>query len=207
MPRPTPEERKSTILDAVVRVIIDVGFTEMTVADVARRASVSSALVHYHFASKAALITAALQVASDDDKQLRETVATGAGSALARLDRALCGTLPSGQDDASWLLWIETWGETRRVASIREVMEDLNEHELTIFVKLISEGVAAGEFRCSDPEPVASRLSATRDGLAIRKTLFGASDPTCDFVAHMRDSIQHELELSQTEYFRLIAPM
>lgn len=206
MTRPTPDQRKSTILDAVVQVIIDVGFTEMTVADVARRAGVSTALVHYHFASKAALITAALKVASDEDKQLRDSVAQGAGSALARLDEVLCGTLPASKDDASWLLWIETWGETRRIASIRDVMEELNDHELAVFVRLIGEGVAAGEFRCSDPEGVASRLSATRDGLAIQNTLFNPSNPASEFVAQMRGSIQHELELSQSDYIRLTVP-
>jgi AcrR family transcriptional regulator len=206
MTRPTPDQRKSTILDAVVQVIIDVGFTQMTVADVARRAGVSTALVHYHFASKAALITAALKVASDEDKQLRDSVANGPGSALARLDEVVCGTLPASKDDASWLLWIETWGETRRIASIRDVMEELNDHELAVFVRLIGEGVAAGEFLCSDPERVASRLSATRDGLAIQKTLFNTSNPASEFVAQMRGSIQHELELSDRDSTRLTVP-
>ena len=77
MLRPGSETRRSAILDAVVRVIIDVGYTDMTVADVAQRAGVSTALVHYHFASKAALISAALRVASDEDKQLREAIAVG----------------------------------------------------------------------------------------------------------------------------------
>lgn len=41
--------RRSEILDAVVQVIIDIGFAEMTVADVAEAAGVSSGLVHHHF--------------------------------------------------------------------------------------------------------------------------------------------------------------
>ena len=72
MLRPNVDQRKSEILEAAVQVIIDVGFTEMTVADVAKVAGVSTALVHYHFSSKVDLITAAVRVACDDDKQLRE---------------------------------------------------------------------------------------------------------------------------------------
>ena len=36
MLRPNVDQRKSEILEAAVQVIIDVGFTEMTVADVAK---------------------------------------------------------------------------------------------------------------------------------------------------------------------------
>ena len=98
MLRPKVDQRKSEILDAAVQVIIEVGFTEMTVADVAKVAGVSTALVHYHFSSKVELITAALGVACDDDKELRDSVADGPGSAVHRLDRVLCGSLPADSD-------------------------------------------------------------------------------------------------------------
>lgn len=189
------ETRREAILDAVVGVIIDVGFTDMTVADVARRAGVSTALVHYHFDSKAALISAALRVASDDDKLLRTSTATDSAPALDRLDRVLCGSLPADSAaDASWLLWIETWGETRRSAEIREVMADLNEHERTTILELLREGVAAGEFDCGDPLGTANRLMAVRDGLAIEHTLFdgGSADETTRL---MRAALAHELGL------------
>ena len=55
----------------------------MTVADVAKVAGVSTALVHYHFSSKVDLITAAVRVACDDDKELRNSVADGPGCGRA----------------------------------------------------------------------------------------------------------------------------
>lgn len=83
------DQRRSEILDAVVRVIIDVGFTDMTVADVAQAAGVSNALVHYHFTSKPELIEAALRVASLEDQQWRNAIMSGTGSATARIDRLI----------------------------------------------------------------------------------------------------------------------
>ena len=68
------DQRRIEILDAVLQVIIDVGFTEMTVADVARVAGVSNALVHYHFSSKPELIAAALHAASNEDKMFRDEI-------------------------------------------------------------------------------------------------------------------------------------
>lgn len=172
MSRPSSDERKSIILDAVVAVIIDVGFTEMTVGDVAKRAGVSTSLVHYHFSSKADLIAAALRVASDEDKARREAVAAAQEPALARIENLLCGSLPEGPNDASWLLWIESWGETRRSAAILEVMMDLDSHEAKILRSLVEEGIRAHEFACADPNAAIQRLSAMREGLAVRQTLF-----------------------------------
>jgi AcrR family transcriptional regulator len=203
--RPSPDERKAAILDAVLRVIIEVGFTQMTVADVARQAGVSTALVHYHFSSKTELITAALNAASDDDKQLRESVVAAGGTALARLDRVLCGSLPGDPSDASWLLWIETWGETRREPAIRDVMADLNEHEQRILIDLVDEGVANGEFGAVDAVAASERLMALRDGLAIQFTLFGIDPAPARVRELVRGAVRNNLSLTAERYEQLLA--
>ena len=196
MLRPSSDQRRAAILDAVVRVIIDVGYTEMTVADVARSAGVSTALVHYHFSSKSALISAALRAASDEDNRFREAVAASEGPALDRIEQVLCGSLPADANDGSWLLWIESWGETRRNAEIRSVMADLDAHETTTLARLIGEGQRLGEFECPDPEGVAVRLTSLRDGLVVEYTLFRNDRSAAEMTGHLRDSIRHNLGLS-----------
>ena len=198
------DQRRSEILDAVVGVIIDVGFTEMTVADVAKRAGVSSALVHYHFSSKAELITAALRVASEEDKQFREAIVNGPGSAAARIDRLLCESLPSDGSDASWLLWIESWGETRRNTEIREVMSELDAHEMAAIIDLIAAGEQAGEFSCPDPNSAAARLTALRDGLAIDRTLFREHLAAEVLITQLSGAVQYNLGLSSEAYSTLL---
>lgn len=198
------DQRRSEILDAVVGVIIDVGFTEMTVADVAKRAGVSTALVHYHFSSKAELIAAALRSASDDDKRFRQAIIEGPGSATARLDRLLCESLPDDASDASWLLWIETWGETRRNSEIRRVMSDLDAHEIAAIIAVIGAGQQAGEFTCSDPDAVAARLTALRDGLAIDRTLFHEDLPAEVLRAQLSGSVQYNLGLTPEQFSALL---
>lgn len=200
MLRPASDQRRRAILDAVVRGIIDVGFTDMTVADVANRAGVSTALVHYHFSSKSELIEAALRVASAEDMLFRDTIVQGTGSALSRLDAVLCESLPTDADDASWLLWIETWGETRRSDALRSVMGQLDIHETAAVAGLITEGVSAGEFPCPDATSAASRLTAVRDGLAIDRTLFHRDLPADEVVAQLRTAIAHEIALTPDAY-------
>lgn len=201
MSRPATD-RRSEILDAVVDAIIEVGFTDMTVADVASRAGVSTALVHYHFSSKDALIAAALRAASDEDKTFRNELADGDGTATERLVLVLTRSLPE-PDDASWILWIETWGETRRSADIREVMADLNGHEHATIVALVEEGMRAGEFVVADPDGAATRLTALRDGLAIERTLFGTGQGTDELLEQVRAAIRYNLDLTPARFAEL----
>jgi AcrR family transcriptional regulator len=190
-----PPQRKTEILDAVQRVIIKVGFTDMTVGDIAREADVSTSLIHYHFASKAAVVTAALQAASDYDKSWRQEVADGPGPVLERLEAVLAGTLPEEEDDATWLLWIETWGETRRTPAIREVMADLSRHETDLLLRLVGDGVASGQLSCPDPAGAVARLCALRDGLAVQHTLFGEGRPPSAYADQLRAALHREVGL------------
>jgi AcrR family transcriptional regulator len=194
MTRTSSQPRRDEILSAVVAVIIDIGFTDMTVADVAQRAGTSTSLVHYHFDSKAALIVAAIRSATEEDKRWRQSIADGEGSARARLDQLLCGSLPGdGTDDASWVLWIETWGEARRNADIKSLMVEQIEHERQIVASLIEAGQHAGEFRCPHPADAAARLMAIRDGLAVEHTLFEAAVPAAIMIERLRAALSYEL--------------
>ncbi len=150
MPRDA-DARKSAILAAVAEVIVEIGFTAMTVADVARRAGVSTALVHYHFSSKSDLIRAAISVAGEEERSSREAIAARDASAQDRIAEMLIGSLPEGPDDPTWLLWIETWGEIRRLPEVRRLMEDLDRHELESISALIVSGRANGEFALRGP--------------------------------------------------------
>lgn len=187
-----------------MRVIIDVGLTDMTIALVAEKAGVSTALVHYHFSSKDDLILAAVVAASEVDKARQQQVVAGRGTATARLDELLCGSLPADDDDADWLLWIEAWSETRRDLGIRGVMVDLDDHELEMMTTLLSQGEAAGEFTCADPTEAAARLTALRDGLAIRMTLFDIGGSAKPMLSALRASLRDNLGLTDARYLELV---
>ncbi len=160
--------------------------------------------MHYHFSTKPDLIVAALEAACEADRESRNRVANGPGTALARLDGVLVGSLPVDADDESWLLWIEAWGESRRNEAIRDLMATLEVDEIAVSRRLITEGVAAGEFECPDPGGTAARLSALRDGLTIDQTLYRTSAPG-RYAGLLRDGIGNELGLAPAAYTALLA--
>lgn len=193
MGRSASDRRRAEILDAVLSVIIDIGFTEMTVADVAKRAGVSTGLVHYHFSSKDELILAAVSAASADDIDRVDRIAGRDASALERIEQLLCDSLPESSTDPYWLLWIETWGEARRSPELAAVMAELDRHESSVIEALIESGRGAGEFTCADPAVTVTRLTALRDGLAIAETLFADTNPPEAAVEVMRVAVHGNL--------------
>ena len=109
-----------------------------------------------------------------------------------RLDRVLCGSLPSDASDGSWLLWIETWGETRRLPPLREAMAELTEHEIEVIHRLFAEGATARRVRlrrpgarrgaacrrCATVSPSSRRCSAAARRPMCSSTSFAAASAT-----------------------------
>src|ERR671923_270867 len=86
-------QRRMEILEAAVDVIRERGLCETRIADVARRAGASAALVLYYFDSKDRLLTEALTHA--EDRFYRGRVVRLAG--LGRVGRGQDGPLRGGQ--------------------------------------------------------------------------------------------------------------
>lgn len=140
-------------------------------------------------------------MASDEDRRFRDEIVDGPGSATARLDAVLCGSLPDDDSDRSWVLWIEAWSQTRRSPEIRDVMAELDAHEVSSIVQLLVDGQAAGEFEVSDPRATATRLTALRDGLAVDRTLLHEDAAVVD---QLRQSLRFNLGLEPAAFAALL---
>ncbi len=82
------------IAEAAAIILAESGMDHLTVARVARRAHVSSALVHYHFATKKRLLEVVARRQARQRTE-RRVAALGSGSALRALD-ALWSAVASG---------------------------------------------------------------------------------------------------------------
>jgi AcrR family transcriptional regulator len=95
---------RDRIAEAACSLVQESGIGELTVADVGQRADVSSALVHYHFRTKQALLAAAAERLAARRTDSRVTALAGA-TGLAALD-ALWASVdsPPGSDvERAWL--------------------------------------------------------------------------------------------------------
>ena len=150
MTEPVPD-RKHTILDAACRVIAQAGAARLRVADVAREAGVSTALVHYYFPSRADVIEQAFAHADE----LADAVAD------AKLEAVRTGRGRVEKLFATWAVWNEMWQYSAHNDGARALVETSHQRWLEQIHDLIAEGIGDGSIPASvDPWPAARRLAA-----------------------------------------------
>jgi AcrR family transcriptional regulator len=165
--RPSARER---ILAAAVGQIAREGIDGVRIARIAMEARVSSALVHYHFETRDALLAEALDYSYQRAGEARiggepEPAASHADRLRSMIDGCL-PTTPGLTDD--WVLWVELWLRAARNPELRPVAEELYARLHAWFRDEIAAGVKDGEFARCDPDELADRALALLDGYGIR---------------------------------------
>ena len=180
--RPTRER----ILDAACDVIADSGMDDVRIARIATLAGVSPALVHYHFDTRDALVSQALEHSFElvGDVPMSDADVSG-WTAGQRLGWMIDSCLPyAGTGDRDWKLWVELWLRAVRLPALRPVAAQLYARYHGWFAETVEEGIVAGEFREADVDAVVSRLIALIDGLGVRALL---QDPAIELARARRE--------------------
>lgn len=139
------------ILDTAEEVLRRFGPAKTTVVDVARALDVSHGSVYRHFPSKAALRDAVTERWLDRVSAPLERVVTGPGAPAERL-RAWVGLLAAtkqgmAREDP------ELFATFRRLTDeSREVVGAHVDHLAAQVARIVSDGVAVGDFATADPE-------------------------------------------------------
>ena len=182
----TVEERRNEILETTCEVVIERGFAATRIADVAKRLSVSTSLIHYHYDSKEQLLAEAFSYYARKDLAALDAEIETAPTALAQLDRAIQNYVPEGSDDVEWMLWIDAWGEALRNPLMKKISQELDEQSVALLQRVLTAGVASGEFRCPSPAASALRLTGLIDGLAIQFAAHNDLLTRDGFIDHVR---------------------
>jgi AcrR family transcriptional regulator len=131
-------------------------------------AGVSTALVHYHFETREALLAEALE----HSYELAGDVRTDEGEApdhTTRLAAMVDQCLPfPGLLERDWILWVELWLRAVRHPELRLTAARLYERMHRWFADAITAGIEAGEFQPADADRLADRILALCDGYGIR---------------------------------------
>lgn len=170
MPRPNVEaERREQILRATCEVVGEVGMHELRLADVARRAGLSSGIIHYYFENKRAVLVAAFEFNFTQSLVRRRALLRSAREPLAVLVRLVQSYLPRDEDTlTAWRVWAELWAEAMRDHEFQEVNERLYDEWRQLVVEIIRRAQQDGSARAGDPVALANMLVSMIDGLAIQ---------------------------------------
>jgi AcrR family transcriptional regulator len=163
-------DARERILEAACDVIAEHGIDDVRIARIATVAGVSPPLVHYHFATREALLAEALEHSFELLGDFRTTSADDEHwSAARRLGWMIDQSLPfAGMGDREWRLWLELWGQAARRQELRAVAARLYARYDAWIAEVVEDGIAAGEFSARDARAVVQRLVAAIDGVGLR---------------------------------------
>jgi AcrR family transcriptional regulator len=168
-PDRSPRDNREAILVAVAKVIARRGVRGLRVEDVAAEAGVSAPLLYYHFTSRAGLVKAALEHASDraPSSALRgPTPGTGFESVSEALLTELSET-PDVRDNA--VVWGEVSASSVFDSDLRTDVKRVNDAWRSNVAEGIRAGIEDGSIRAdADPEAAADLLISLVDGLCTR---------------------------------------
>ena len=172
--RDSAEQRREQMLRAALEVIVERGYADTRIADVAERTGTSPALVIYYFKTRDQLLTEAIRYSEDSwyAEYLRrmEEIPSAAGQ-LGELIAMTClpGTDPEPR--SYWLLWLDLWAVSPRnpgVAAVRQKSDERWRHTIR---SIVLAGQEAGEFAPLDADDFTITLAGLLDGLAVQIAL------------------------------------
>lgn len=180
--------RKAALVKAAIAEIGHMGSLEVTVAQIARRAGMSSALAHHYFGSKEALFLAAMRhILRLYGAEVRGTL-RGAEGPQARLRAILTASFAPGNFRRETIgAWLHFWALAHQQPGAHRLW-------------LVYQGRLSSNLRaCLRPlvgagaPALARRLGALIDGLYLREALSGAAPDGPGAVAQVMALVEAEL--------------
>jgi AcrR family transcriptional regulator len=162
------QRSRERILNAAVELITEAGIDQVRVAEIARRASMSSGQVMYYFTSKEHILLETLAWRDHQDLIRTRAALARVTGAWRQLERFIGLYLPAGPADPSWILWMEAWARAPHNRQVSQFLEDLLALWRDDLAAIVDRGVREGAFAApAAVDDFTLRFAALLDGLAI----------------------------------------
>jgi AcrR family transcriptional regulator len=190
------EPRRIEMLRAAAELICERGFGDTRIADVAKRAGVSSALVIYYFGTRDRLLVDALRYSEESfyeaaERMLAETLSVR--ERLSMLVRWTCVPEMSDEIPGAWGLWFDLWAQAFRHDEVKAGRVELDARWRNMIIDTVKSPELDADM---DARMFALEFSALLDGLSIQVALDDPEvDSTVAYDIAMR-FVERELNLS-----------
>ncbi|XVX19594.1 TetR/AcrR family transcriptional regulator [Actinomycetota bacterium] len=162
------ERRRSQILSAAARLMIETGYHGVTMQQVAEEAGLSVGLIYQYFGNKEDVLRAVVVDILDEFRtRVPEAMARAGRDPQKRVAagfRAFC-TVIDAKRDGALLAYRES--QTLDIAGRAEIMR-LERETMEPIRAAIAEGVEAGQFRAVSPELLSHNLKMIAHGWALK---------------------------------------
>jgi AcrR family transcriptional regulator len=146
------------------------GLAHTRIADIAREAGVSNAVVHYHFRSKDEVLLSAMQWASEQLQKTLDAILNDSSDPLTQLRLILSVSAPvnDGLRD-EYMLWLDFWNLVRIDARYLPECLAMSARWKYVVVDVLRRGSQLGVFRSTAPEEdIAQMFVSLSESFAYR---------------------------------------
>lgn len=164
-------ETTDEIMQATGAALCKHGYADLTMQAIAAESSLSTAAIHYHFDTKAALMAAYLDDLLDS---FCERVSVDAADPRARLDAFLAAVFdPAGDDVGFAVALMELKAQAPFDDGFRDRFVEMDETIRAVIADIVADGVADGSFDDADPDRVARHVVTVLNGAHVREVALG----------------------------------
>jgi len=163
------QRSRDRVLQAALDLITEAGIDQVRLAEIARRANMSSGQVMYYFTSKEHILLETLAWQEHQDTSRRRAVLAKVTGAWRQLERFIGLYLPASPADPVWILWIEAWARAPHSQAVSQFMEELLLPWRDDLGAIVDRGVQEGAFAApAEIGDFTLRFIALLDGLALQ---------------------------------------
>jgi AcrR family transcriptional regulator len=165
----TGQRSRDRVLRAAVELITEAGIDKVRIAEIARRAGMSTGQLMYYFTGKEHILLEALAWQDYQDLERARAALAKTAGAWRQLEVFIGHYLPASSADPSWILWLEAWARASHNREVSKFLEDLLQQWCDELAAIVTRGVQEGVFATpADGDDFTIRFVALLDGLAMR---------------------------------------
>jgi AcrR family transcriptional regulator len=168
------EARRRAMLEAAAELITERGFGETRIADVAKRAGTSSALVIYYFGTRDRLLVDALRYSEESFYEAAAAMleeVSGFRQRLSTIVEWCCVPRIDGEVNGAWGLWLDVWATAFRHDEVGEARIGQDRKWRDLVEQMLRDGQASGEVGDIDVRRFALTFTMLLDGIATQVAL------------------------------------
>lgn len=161
------QARRAQIIDATLHTVAEHGFAHASLARIAQQAGISKSVILYHFASKDAVLRAALEnffAATEAHMRPRISSETTASGRLTTWITAQISFFAANR--VGFMAMAEIVGGLRNPDGTR-TLANIDDEELAFVADILREGQVSGEFRDFNVDQYATLINRIVNGILI----------------------------------------
>ena len=200
-PRGNGEQTVDRIRAAACRALAKRGLARARIADIAREADVSSAVVHYHFRSKDDVLLGAMQWASEQLQKTLDRIVNDSSDPLTQLRLILNVSAPlnEGLRD-EYMLWLDFWNLVRIDTRYLPECQAMSARWKNVVVDVLRRGSRQGVFHpTASEEDIAQMFVSLSESFAYRCVIGYDDMPVTRALELLAAFLADQLDLSTAQ--------